>query len=97
MPLQTPYAYIICYDLKQPTAQYERLFNELKRSPWWWHYLKSTWMVVRYDALVELQPKLVPLIFKGDFMLIMPAKGPAGGWLPKEAWTWIENKVPREW
>jgi hypothetical protein len=54
-------------------------------------------MVVRYDALVELQPKLVPLIFKGDFMLIMPAKGPAGGWLPKEAWTWIENKVPREW
>ena len=97
MALQTPYAYIICYDLKEPPQQYEPFFNELKSSTQWWHYLNSTWIVVRYDMLVDLGPKLRPLIFANDRLLIMPAKGPADGWLPKDAWDWISARVPRAW
>lgn len=95
--LNTPYAYIVCYDLKQPVASYKRFFDELNKSYRWWHYLTSTWIVLRYETLAELGPKLRPLIFQGDFMLIMPAKGPADGWLPKEAWAWIQANVPKEW
>jgi hypothetical protein len=97
MPLQTPFAYIVCYDLKQPLDSYQRLFDELKRSPQWWRYLTSTWIILRYEALVELGPKLRPLIYQGDSLLILPAKGPADGWLAKEAWQWIQTNVPNEW
>ncbi len=97
MPLKMPYAYIVTYDLKQPAVMYKPLFDELKQSYRWWHYLGSTWIVLRYDALAELGPKLRPLIFQSDRLLILPAKGPADGWLPRDAWTWIQENVPREW
>lgn len=97
MPLLRPYAYIVSYDLKQPLDKYTPFFNELKRSHKWWHYLTATWIVLRYDALVEFGPKLRPLIFQTDRLLIMPAKGPADGWLPPDAWEWIQEDVPREW
>ena len=97
MPLPTPYAYLVSYQLTQPADKYELLFAELKRSHLWWHYLTSTWLVLRYEALAELGPKLRPLIFQPDRLLIMPAKGPADGWLTKEAWDWINRNVPTEW
>lgn len=97
MSLHTPFPYIVCYDLKQPIDRYTPLFDELKKSYKWWHYLTATWIVLRYEALVELGPKLIPLIFQGDRLLIMPAKGPAHGWLPADAWTWISTNVPNEW
>lgn len=97
MPMPTPYAYIVSYDLTLPTNKYKPLFEELQRSHRWFHYIANTWIVLRTDTLVELQPKLTALIFKNDRMLIMPAKGPAQGWLPKDAWEWIEQFVPKEW
>src|SRR4051794_11053667 len=97
MPLENPYPYIVCYNLRQPIGSYQRFFAELKNSPRWWHYLDSTWIVLRHETLVELAPKLRPLIYTTDGLLIMPAKGPADGWLPKDAWTWISNNVPRLW
>ena len=52
--------------------------------------------MVRYDTLAELGPKLRALIFESDRLLILPAKGPADGWLPTDAWTWIAQHAPRE-
>ena len=95
MPLQTPIHYIISYDIKQPIQSYAPLFAELKQSEQWWHYLPSTWLVLRRDTLAELQGKCIPLIYKTDLLLILPAKGPAGGWLPQEASEWINKRLPR--
>ena len=95
--LPTPYAYIVSYQLTQPTDKYERLFTELKASVLWWHYLPTTWVVKRLETLVELRAKLTPLIVESDRLLIMPARGPADGWLPTEAWTWLNTNIPREW
>ena len=97
MPLPKPYPYIVCFDLKEQPIKYEPFFDELKRSAHWCHYITSTWIIFRNESLVELGPKLRPLIFVNDRLLIMPAKGPADGWLPKEAWDWINSKLPREW
>ena len=97
MPLSTPFAYIVTYDLKQPVEKYAPFFDELRRSYKWSHYIENTWIVLRHDALVELRPKLLPLIFQSDRLLIMPAKGPADGWLPQDAWQWIKENVPNEW
>lgn len=97
MPLQYPYPYIISYDLKLPPLSYGKFFDELKSSYKWWHFLNSTWIVLRYEALIELSPKLRSLIYQNDRLLILPAKGPGDGWLPKEAWSWISENVPNEW
>jgi hypothetical protein len=53
--------------------------------------------VLRYETLAELGPKLRPLIFQPDRLLIMPAKGPADGWLAPDPWKWVDTNVPREW
>jgi hypothetical protein len=95
--LPSPAAYMVSYDLKSEASQYAPLFDELKRSHAWWHYLESTWIVVRYDPMVDFANKIVPLIYQPDRLVIMPAKGPALGWLPTEAWNWIAANVPREW
>lgn len=97
MPLQTPCAYLVSYDLRELPERYGPLFTELKKSTYWWHYVNSTWIVIRYETLSELAPTLRKLIFTNDRLLVMPAKGPADGWLPKEAWDWIHTRVPREW
>jgi hypothetical protein len=97
MPLSNPFAYIVCYDLKQPAYTYTPLFDELRQSYKWWHYLNSTWIVLRYEAMVELGPKLRALVFTDDRLLIMPAKGPADGWLTQDAWAWIRENIPNEW
>ena len=97
MPLTTPFPYIVCFDLKEQPIRYGLFFDELKRSERWCHYLTSTWLVFRYEALVEFSPKLRRLIFTNDRLLIMPAKGPADGWLPNEAWDWINAQLPKEW
>ena len=95
--LNSPFPYIICYDLKQPIDSYQKLFSELQASHSWWHYLASTWIVLRYESFVELLRKLRPLIYAGDRLLVMPAKGPADGWLSKDAWDWINKNVPSAW
>lgn len=95
--LPSPFAYMVSYDLKQPAYRYTPLFDELKRSDKWAHHLTSTWIVLRRELLADLGAKLTPLIFQGDLLLITPAKGPAQGWMPMDAWTWIGENVPQEW
>jgi hypothetical protein len=95
--LRYPYAYIVSYGLTNLPTMYGPLIAELQQSQKWWHYLDSTWIVLRYETLFELQDRLLPLIFANDRLLIMPAKGPAGGWLPQDAWKWISDSVPNAW
>jgi hypothetical protein len=97
MPLTSPFPYVVCYDMKQMPEHYQKFYEELKRSYRWWHYLDSTWIVLRYDTLVEFSSKIRPLIYQTDRLLIMPAKGPADGWLPEDAWKWINAHVPTLW
>jgi hypothetical protein len=97
MPLATPYAYLVLLDLKTPNGNYTPLSNQLQASSRWWHFMPTVWIVKRYETLNELHNVLVPLIFKDDRLLILPAKRPAAGWLPPEAWTWINENMPAEW
>jgi hypothetical protein len=92
--MRKPQAYIVTYDLKAFSWNYNKLFEELMRSSTWWHYLDKTWIVVRQESSYELQQLLVPLIYENDSILIMSAKGPATGRLPADAWEWIRANVP---
>lgn len=87
-------AYSISYDLKAPGRNYEKLYEAIKSSGKWWHYLESTWMVASNDNSQQIWNKLAPHIDKNDYLLIIEVRKDSYGWLPKDAWKWITDNVP---
>jgi len=85
--------YCVSYDLKGDAGDYTGLYDVLKSSKHWWHYLESTWLVAVTDSPEELRRKLAPHKRKGDRMLIIGVTGDSDGWLPEEAWDWIKRNV----
>lgn len=96
--LPTPCAYLVSYDLKSSNSfDYAPFFAELQSSKDWFHYLTNTWIILRYETLAELGPLITSKIHNQDRLLITPAKGPAEGFLPPDAWTWLNTRLKREW
>lgn len=87
-------AFSINYDLKVPGRDYTGLYEEIKRSGRWWHYLDSTWIVITDESAQQIWDRLERHIDKNDFMLIIEVLDNVQGWLPKDAWNWIHENVP---
>lgn len=88
-------AYTINYDLKAPNRNYQGLYDEIKKSSLWWHYLESTWIVITDETTNEIWQRLEPHIDKNDYVLIIEVRDNVQGWLPKDAWDWIHKNVPK--
>jgi hypothetical protein len=87
-------AYAINYDLKAPGRDYSGLYEEIKKSLGWWHYLESTWIIVTSETPDQIWNRLEPHIDKNDYLLIIEVRDNVQGWLPKDAWGWIYENVP---
>ncbi len=85
---------LVSYDLKTPGWNYTAFYETLKAQGSWWHYLTSTWLIITPKSPAEVHNALGPHLAKTDSILILPVKKPAFGWLPKEAWDWINANVP---
>jgi len=85
--------YIVSYDLRKLGRDYKGLFDELEVSPSWWHYLESTWLIATSESANELYDRLRVYLDHGDSILIIQAGTQMQGWLPKEAWEWIEREL----
>jgi hypothetical protein len=85
--------YSITYDLKTPGRDYDSLFAELKKSSKWWHYLESTWLIATEETPAKVYERLVSKISNKDRLLIIEVRNHAQGWLPKDAWVWINQNV----
>ena len=86
-------AFSISYDLKVPGRDYTSLYKALTRSGKWWHYLDSTWIVITNESTQQIWQRLAPHIDKNDYMLIIEIVNNVQGWLPKDAWDWINANV----
>ncbi len=95
--LVRPWAYIVAYTLNGPDGVYPDFFQELKDCDNWINYIPGFWIVITRLPLATLAGRLRRKIRIGDWLIVMPAKGPADGWLPRVAWEWIANNVPKEW
>ncbi len=87
-------AYLITYDLKQPVASYFLFFNEIRMASKWWHYLPNTWIIISEQTPTNWQTRLLSKTYIGDFFLIIQIKPYSDGFLPKDAWDWINANVP---
>jgi hypothetical protein len=88
-----PKAYCVTYDLGGDEGDYTGLYEVLKDSKRWWHYLESTWLVVVEGSVDELWERLLPHVTKADRLLVIDVTGDSQGLLPKKAWDWITRNV----
>ena len=87
--------YSITYDLSKPGRDYSGLYDAIKSFGAWWHYLESTWLVSTSHTPSQIWERIGKHIDSNDSVLIIEIKNNKSGWLPKDAWDWINTKLPR--
>jgi hypothetical protein len=79
---------IVTYDLKE-IRDYTAFYEALKsQGSSWWHYLTTTWLIPTTKTPQELANAIRPYMGVNDFLLVGEL-GRTAGWLPKEAWEWM--------
>lgn len=82
---------LITYWLKNESKDYAGLFAVLLSGKWW-HYIESTWLIKTEESVDSWSDKIRAVVDPKDFFLVVDITGkPYNGWLPKEAWDWINE------
>lgn len=85
--------YMVSYDLNKLGQDYEGLYEELRRSSGYWHYLDSTWLISTSESANSIFNRLRPSIDNNDSVLIIDVGRDYSGWLSKKAWEWIKQQI----
>ena len=59
----------------------------------WWHYLMNVWIVDTDMTVDQMNEKLLKCLSPKDDLLIIGIQEPYQGWLPEEAWKWLNKKM----
>jgi hypothetical protein len=54
--------------------------------------MDNTWLVATSYSADQFAKLLYPHIVNTDHLLVMKAQKEYQGWLPKEAWDWLNSK-----
>lgn len=57
----------------------------------WWHYLAPTYLIQTTATPLQLETHFNNHV-AGRFFLVEVSPSTAGGWLPVDAWNWINSK-----
>jgi hypothetical protein len=92
------FLYIVTYQLSFLRNR-APLIEELQHSPGWWHYLDNTWLIHTGETAEQLYNRIAPKFFQNELFLIVQITPDAvlHGWLPNEAWDWINQQRFRTW
>jgi len=85
--------YCVSYDLNKSGQNYNDLYEELKSSSSWWHYLDSTWLVSTSESASQLSDRLKKHMDDNDNLLVIKVTRDYAGWLSQKAWDWIKQHV----
>lgn len=85
--------FAVNYDLKAPGRNYSGLYEAIKSCGDWWHYLGSTWLLDTRLGADGIWNRLQPHLDANDFVLVIGVTAASQGWLPRDAWKWIAERV----
>ena len=88
--------YLVAYDFPGSSEKYSELFNELKDSPRWWHYIDAVWLLITDESADEIFERLEPYLDDDISLFITEIGNDHQGWLPDRAWKWIRKHVTRK-
>lgn len=87
--------YIISYDIKPDSKEsFQSLFNEIKKSKKWWHYISNTWLIVTEESASEVFERVKPHLDSNINLVIFEIGTERQGWLSPKAWKWIKANIP---
>jgi hypothetical protein len=93
-----PWIYMVTYTL-QPWLLRDTtaLDRELQRLPNWSHWINNTWLISTNEVADVLYARIRDNFLETDRLLIVPFDAQSGyaGWLPQEAWDWIDENKSR--
>lgn len=84
---------LITYAKKNFLKDYSPLYEAIKsNSVAWWHYLDDVWIVNSNVSADEFAKRLLPHITTDDRLLVTQLTGIHQGWLPPDAWKWLNEQ-----
>lgn len=84
---------LITYALNNQYRDYAPFFDAIKSNcNYWWHYLDTTWIVSTSHSANEYAQFLYPYMETTDRLLVVKITRDYQGWLPTDAWDWLNNK-----
>lgn len=87
--------YSVNYDLKRPGQDYSNLYDAIKSCGAWWHHLGSTWLLDTNLTAKGIWDRISPCVDKNDAVLIIGVTRDYQGWLPQDAWEWLNQRTSR--
>lgn len=88
--------YIITYEISDKTGKsYDLLFEEIKKSKKWWHYIANTWLIMTDENANAIFERLKPYVDNDINLLVIEVGKDRQGWLSQKAWDWIKKNIPK--
>lgn len=88
---------LIGYDLNKPAKEYNDVYAAIKASSvdgtTWWHFLDSTWIIKSDLTVDDIYSNIKPNIDNNDNLLVIEVKNNKQGWLPKNAWDYLNDTI----
>jgi hypothetical protein len=85
---------IITFTHNKQFADYTSFFDAIKNNAdQWWHYMDSTWIVATGHTSTDFATLLYPHMDQDDRLLVAKLSGDYQGWLPADAWDWLNSKL----
>lgn len=86
--------YLITFN-RESKGNYKLLEEEIKNTFKWWTYLENTWIIITNETANEIWERLEKYFPKEGNILIIEVVSNCQGWLPKDAWEWIEENLEK--
>ena len=82
---------LVAYDLKITTDETCVIKAIQTVGDKWWHFLPTVWLVNTEKSAAEVARIIYPVMTKSDRLFVIEMQGRGDGWMPSEAWGWINN------
>lgn len=84
---------LITHSLNNQLKDYTPFYDAIKSNcNFWWHYFDTTWIVSTVYGADAYARLLFPHMEQADRVLVVRITAEHQGWLPKEAWDWMNDK-----
>jgi len=84
---------LVSYALRNNTKDYSPLYDAIKNhTGLWFHYFENIWIIESTLTADAFAKSLYPFIETTDHLLVIRLQKEYQGWLPKEAWEWLNNR-----
>lgn len=84
--------YLLVFDpYKTDAVALHNIITTMAYASEWWHYIGSAYLITSSSTATEIQ-NYINMSWSGFFLITEINGRNSGGWLPQEAWDWINSR-----